>query len=124
MFLKNDSCKVSILVLLDRTADFDIVITLYLLRSLVLFCPGSSPTCKTEVTLQISNFTSKQVSMICGVPQGRVLTPFYLIFPYYMEITIYADDSQLFISLLQHNYVPIYTTLCHNTIVHYSTGVV
>ena len=111
-----DNQRVSILVLLDLSAAFDIVNHRLLLKRLNDRCGEVGDVLKwfdsyltdRSQTVKVKNVTSKKMTLSCGVPPGSVLGP--LLFLVYtlplgdimrkigLQFHIYADDTQIYMS--------------------------
>ena len=112
-----DKGKVVALICLDMSAAFDTVDHQSLLKELHhRFGIGGAPLMWFESYLSSRNFRvsvgdsfSEMVNLICGVPQGSLLGPvLFLLYieelqdivsRYGLNIKVYADDSQLYVSL-------------------------
>ncbi len=120
----SDSGKISVLVLLDLSAAFDIVDHNILLERLENWVGLSGMALKwfrsyiegRGYYVSIGEHKSKWTSMTCGVPQGSILAP--LLFSLYMlrlsqimrknQIAYhsYADDTQIYLALSPNDYSP------------------
>ncbi|KAL0148175.1 hypothetical protein M9458_056496, partial [Cirrhinus mrigala] len=111
--LNSDSCKISVLVLLDLSAAFDT--RDWKTGWFRSYLEGRG------YYVSIGEHQSKWTSMTCGVPQGSFLAP--LLFSLYMlplsqimrknQIAYYsyADDTQIYLALSPNDYSPI-DSLC------------
>lgn len=125
--INNDRGKSTVLVLLDLSAAFDTVDHDILLEHLESWA-GLSGTAldwfksylkNRNFYVSISQFSSQDIEITCGVPQGSILGPLLFsiyILPLSQIITTnninyhnYADDTQLYISMSPGDVEPIQT---------------
>ena len=138
-----DNHEVSILVLLDLSAAFDTVDHEILLQRLE-HCLGlkgtvlhwfSSYFTGRSFSVSIGNYESDEVGISYGDPQGSILSP--LLFNLYMlplgtiiqqhniSYQLYADDTQLYISVSINNLSPINDLIqCITEIRCWKTGII